>query len=449
MLNLFQHPYAVSPECPRSGRIEGRKESLPLSHNPKPTMKPTPVVTVFITCRGKIALFKRSDKVGTYRGAWAGVAGYIERLPLQQAYVELREEAGLGPDDVALRGMGVPVIVKDVGLGRTWAVYPFLFEIADPDKITLDWEADEIRWIEPPEMGTMSTVPGLDRALAAVWPPFADAGFWSDMAEIAVDTVSGATSLAMDVLEVIDHHLISDPSAPIDRLAAAVASCRPAMGIFAHLAARLLKGESAAALTQVLIGTTHASARNASEAISGFDRILTHSYSGAVRDTLPLRRPKEIILTESRPGNEGMLLAEFLASQGLRVTVITDAQAGLFVREVDAVLLGCDAITNSDEIANKAGTSLIAMAAQEADVPCIAVTQSLKVLPVGVPYLNEEQDPGRVGSAEGVRFRNTVFDLTPMSRLTAIYTEDGALTRERLAAIRTYIGSFTYSFGGG
>lgn len=405
---------------------------------PPNDMKPTPVVTVFLTHAGTIAVFKRSQKVGTYRGAWAGVAGFVERLPLQQAYVELREEAGLREDDVRLRSIGIPVMVEDSALSRTWAVFPFLFEVDDPAKVTLDWEADEIRWIEPHDLAGLTTVPGLDRALAAVWPPCGNDRLWSGIAQLATDTVRGATTLALSALGLISRCGLE----PVDHLARALAACRPSMAVFPHLAARLLRGDSPQLLSQMLTAATRASAEHAADALSSCDRILTHSYSSVVREALLIRRPKQVIVTESRPGLEGLLLARDLATADIRVTVITDAQAGLLAREVDAVVVGCDAITNSDEIANKAGTSLIALAAQDAGVPCIALAQRFKVMPMGFPYLNEEQDPDEVGQMPDVRFRNTVFDLTPMQKLSAVFTEDGAVTSEKLSAIRAYIGSF-------
>jgi ADP-ribose pyrophosphatase YjhB (NUDIX family) len=36
------------------------------------------VVTVFLTHRSKILVLKRSREVGTYKGHWAGVSGYLE-----------------------------------------------------------------------------------------------------------------------------------------------------------------------------------------------------------------------------------------------------------------------------------------------------------------------------------------------------------------------------------
>ncbi|MBI4229515.1 MAG: hypothetical protein HY608_01640 [Planctomycetes bacterium] len=32
------------------------------------------------------------------------------------------------------------------------------------------WENDDYRWIEPARLAEFDTVPGLERALAAVWP---------------------------------------------------------------------------------------------------------------------------------------------------------------------------------------------------------------------------------------------------------------------------------------
>ena len=55
------------------------------------------VVTCFLEHDGQIMILRRSERVGTYRGKWAGVSGYIEEgsTPSQQAWIEIKEEAGL------------------------------------------------------------------------------------------------------------------------------------------------------------------------------------------------------------------------------------------------------------------------------------------------------------------------------------------------------------------
>jgi hypothetical protein len=58
-------------------------------------MEETHVVTCFLERDSdkKIALLRRSQMVGTYKGRWAGVSGYIEKenTPLKQAFEEIRE----------------------------------------------------------------------------------------------------------------------------------------------------------------------------------------------------------------------------------------------------------------------------------------------------------------------------------------------------------------------
>ena len=94
-----------------------------------PTQPATPtspphVVTAFLlrTDRGRdeILLVRRSERVRTYRGAWAAISGYLEPgvTPLDQAYTELSEEASLPRDAVELLRVGAPLPVRDEAQGR-------------------------------------------------------------------------------------------------------------------------------------------------------------------------------------------------------------------------------------------------------------------------------------------------------------------------------------------
>lgn len=127
------------------------------------------VVTVFLTLAGRVLVLKRSGKVGTYKGHWAGVSGYLESAdPLTQAYKEMVEEVGLGKEDVSLVKIGKPVEVLDPVEKRAWRVHPFLFILHSPDKIRLDWENVEMRWVLPEEIVQLKTVPALKETLARV-----------------------------------------------------------------------------------------------------------------------------------------------------------------------------------------------------------------------------------------------------------------------------------------
>ena len=129
----------------------------------------TEVVTAFLErSDGKILLLRRSQKVGSFRGRWAGVSGYLEDpTPEGQAVREIGEETGLPAGAVALRRAGRVVYARDGP--RLWAVHPFRFRVDRPD-VTIDWEHTEFEWVAPSEIERRPVVPKLDRAWAAVAP---------------------------------------------------------------------------------------------------------------------------------------------------------------------------------------------------------------------------------------------------------------------------------------
>jgi 8-oxo-dGTP diphosphatase len=137
-------------------------------------MKQASVVTCFLLRRSgddEILLLRRSQQVGTYRGRWAGVSGYIEETdPLTQAYTEIEQETGLAREDVQLLRTGEPLEVVDAEAERRWTVHPFLFEVREPARIRADWEHSETRWIRPQDIFHYETVPQLAETLMRVYP---------------------------------------------------------------------------------------------------------------------------------------------------------------------------------------------------------------------------------------------------------------------------------------
>jgi len=133
------------------------------------------VVTCFLLRRAaagdEVLLLRRSQQVGTYRGRWAGVSGYLEEAdPLVQAYREVEEEVGLTREQVSLLRTGEPLEVVDAEAGRRWLVHPFLFEVSVDAPVQVDWEHTEARWMRPEEVFALETVPQLAEALMRVYP---------------------------------------------------------------------------------------------------------------------------------------------------------------------------------------------------------------------------------------------------------------------------------------
>ena len=132
------------------------------------------VVTCFLIRRtpqrDEVLVLRRSDRVATYRGRWAGVSGYLEGAsPLEHAYREIEEEVGLDRDDLRLLAELKPWTFDDESIGMRWTVYLFLFEALRPEKVRLDWEHTESRWVRPDEVAGLETVPGLAEGLATLY----------------------------------------------------------------------------------------------------------------------------------------------------------------------------------------------------------------------------------------------------------------------------------------
>lgn len=145
-------------------------------------MKEASVVTCFLIRRRRdgdeVLVLKRSDRVSTYQGRWAGVSGYLEApstgsgqapSPLEQAYREIEEEVGLSRDGVRRLADAEPLTFDDESIGMRWTVYLFLFEALRPEKVRLDWEHTESRWVKPDEVASLETVPGLADGLARLY----------------------------------------------------------------------------------------------------------------------------------------------------------------------------------------------------------------------------------------------------------------------------------------
>ena len=417
-----------------------------------------PVVTDFVCSGGKVLLIRRSEKVSTYRGLWAGISGYVERIPLNQAYQELLEETGISEDQVRLRGIGVPLPVDDEPSGHHWLVFPFLFEMPDKVSIEPNWEASEYEWVEPDEIPRMKTVPGLRAAFDRVTPAIGDDEFWHGLSFVATDTEHGATHLAREGLETLGGY-VQQNYENLDRhilrqSVRAFGSCRPGMGVFPDLAARLLMGmereggqdDFDALVTEMLEmieDTSDLCVNEAAKMLHDRKRLFTLSFSETVADTILTwhHSDSEVLVAESGPRYEGRALAEYLDQHGVKATLVADGNIAEAVRDSDCVLVGCDGITGDAEIVNKIGTRVAVEAATLIGIPAYAVAQTFKIMPPDWPTFIEPQSPGdwdeRVAEVVGT----PVFDLTPFSMFDGVITEDGMLTVERLTGVQTDLAS--------
>jgi translation initiation factor 2B subunit (eIF-2B alpha/beta/delta family) len=224
--------------------------------------------------------------------------------------------------------------------------------------------------------------------------------------------------------------------APLTNLAnevSAVAGQSAGAGDVFRLALETARGFIEAAARAAKAATSHA-ARLVHEGAT----LMTHSRSSTVLAAfLEARRAGNnfsVIATESRPMLEGQRLAEALAREGVRVTLIADSAAALMMKRVDFVLLGADRLA-PEFLVNKIGTRMITLAARERGVPVYALCDTSKftcaVETPGSKSESRNRDELWPDAPENVLVLNRYFEPTPLIYFTSIITEDGPLQPEQ------------------
>ena len=357
---------------------------------------------------------------------------------------EIAEESGLDAH-VRLARRGEAFSLEDAELGRRWIVHPFLFDCESRD-VRIDWESVEAEWVSPAEILRRDTVPRLWNSYRHVAPT---------LESIASDREHGAAYLSLRALEVLRDRAAElsaeSGDAPVQKelheLARRLVSSRPSMVVLANRIHRVMHDVGADASPAVVEDTAHRAigraldvddraSRHAASLVAG-KRLLTLSRSESVSSALLRAEPRpEVIVAESRPGLEGVGVAEELANAGAEVTLITDAAYAEALASVglDLVLVGADAILPSGGIINKTGTRLAALAARERDVPFYVVASTDKIAR-SEDVACELSDPREIYTGtENVAVRNPLFELTPRELVSAIITEDGLLSPSQVRA---------------
>jgi len=171
--------------------------------------------------------------------------------------------------------------------------------------------------------------------------------------------------------------------------------------------------------------------RNGAKTVLEHNVILTHSSSSQVEAILKearrMNRRFRVICTESRPLNEGSGLAFRLAKEGIKTTIIPDADIIRAVQAANYVITGTDRITETTFV-NKTGTYAIALAAAEFHKPFYLVGEIDKIL-------LKRTYPVRFGEASSseittkkhpnLTVQNLYFEETPIELISKLIVEDG------------------------
>lgn len=172
--------------------------------------------------------------------------------------------------------------------------------------------------------------------------------------------------------------------------------------------------------------------------------VFTHCHSSTV--TRLLAKAKEagkkfsVICTETRPAFQGRLTAKELVELGIPTTFIVDSAARTFMRDVDLVIVGADAITSEGNVVNKIGTGGIAVLAREARKPFYVVSELLKFDPEtlgGECEKIEQRNPAEVWAEapKVLKVRNPAFDVTPNRYIHGLMCEEGIIAPQSIVQV--------------
>jgi len=168
--------------------------------------------------------------------------------------------------------------------------------------------------------------------------------------------------------------------------------------------------------------------------------ILVHSNSSAVvalfTKLMEHQVKCRIFQTKSPPENEGLIQKRKLTAIGHDVTLIDDEMVWKFIPEVDLVVFGADQVYNNCFV-NKSGSYVIALRANEKNIPCFVLADSRK-------FCAQDIEPNKIllpyssGSIDFNHFSRQIpllqkyFEAIPAFLISAFVTEGSIETNTQL-----------------
>ena len=400
------------------------------------------VVTAFLALDEQILLLRRSDRVSTYKGRWAGVSGTVEAglTPIEQAIQEIEEETGLSNADAIPVLVGRPFDFVDDELSHRWIVHPFRFRVNDEAKIRLDWEHSEAVLTEPAQIERLPTVPRLFDAWlrVAFLPPWIERG----LDEIREDHSAGAAELARQSLALLgsaaqqfETRSRQELAELLDRTAGALRLGRPTMAPIGYWAGRFQAGlagieanrpslpalRSAVATSVCDLGIeadqlSHRLADDVANSLSDGDVVVTASYSSSLVKGLSRAagQGKHVRVLALASGRDrpsfGQRVADAARSAGLDAILVPDDELPSAVQQADLALIGADSVLPDGAVVNGTPSRLLAETAHNAGRPVIVAAGPTKRLAEADPTLALLR-PGRLEAG---------FDLVPAGMIDVI-----------------------------
>lgn len=312
------------------------------------------------------------------------------RLPEEETYVALSSADDIWDAIYKLKVRGAPAI----GVAAAYGIYICSRQI---QAVSYDEFYKEFRRIKDYLSGARPTAVNLMAAL-------------NRMEKVVLDNTSETVPELIRLLHDEAQAIRAEDAAACRRIGEHCLSLlRPGMGILTHCnAGHLAVSEYGTALAPIYLGE---------ERGYGF----------------------KVFADETRPLLQGARLTAYeLSRAGVDVTLICDNMASTVMQKgwIQAVVVGCDRVAMNGDVANKIGTSGVAVLAKHYGIPFYVLGPTSTIdrqCPDGESIIIEERAPEEVTemwythrmAPREVHVFNPAFDVTPHELITAIITEKG------------------------
>jgi ribose 1,5-bisphosphate isomerase len=252
--------------------------------------------------------------------------------------------------------------------------------------------------------------------------------------------IQGANEIALCGLYFLKHYVKQHGFGKNFEIAASSLEKARPTAVVLHNCLKILKKEKKISVIDRLIKTIHDArykeSKYSDKIIRSQSVIMTYCHSGEAMSFIKHSWTKHkkkisVIACLTEPQEQGVITAKELSKEGIPVTLIDDNAMGHFMKGVDVVIVGADAL-RLEGLVNKIGTRLLAIAASYTHKPFYVVANSLK-LDRRENFKIEERPVKEIfkkithKKIKGVKIRNPAFDITPWEFVTAVITEQGMI----------------------
>ena len=132
-----------------------------------------PALNCVVMHRGKILIVRRSRRMRLYPGYWNGIGGFLDdgKTLEEKTKEELKEELGIRATDIISMKRGEIFEAEEPKYKKVWIIFPVLVKVKT-ERIKLDWEAEEYRWIRLEDANKFNLTPSFRGVLKRLFPAY-------------------------------------------------------------------------------------------------------------------------------------------------------------------------------------------------------------------------------------------------------------------------------------